>query len=164
MNGKKAKRQRTAALLRDVEESKPAVVQFLRGAVDKLRHEYARRLRIIRHNDPAGAAELADVLAPCETCAFRKTADFTDGYDGFLQTSCLLIDALDKGRRFVCHLPKQPGDEDYRPRDFPCIGWLTLQSPIPGPFDVRELLGDLVVDTMVTGSRIMNPERHAAKP
>jgi hypothetical protein len=105
-------------------------------------------------------AALAEILTPCETCAFRKTADFTDGETGFLQTSCELVAALDKGRRFVCHYPKEPG-EDYRPREFPCVGWMALQSPIPGdPLDVRALLGDGVVDTMVEGSRILSPERH----
>lgn len=161
MNGKKAKRQRTAAMLADVEESKSVVVRFLRDSVNKLRQEYARRLKIIRRHDPDGAAALGDALKPCATCAFRTSADFTDGDDGFLQTSCMLVAALDKGAAFLCHLPKQEGDEDYRPRDYPCIGWLTLQSPIPGPFAVRELLGDVVVDTMVEGSRILNPERHA---
>ncbi len=160
MSGKRAKRERTAAMLAEAEEHKLVGVRFLRDAIDKLRGEYARRLRFLRHRDPDAVERLGNALTPCATCAFRKTADFTDGDSGFLQTSCLLVEALDKGSPFLCHLPKQPGDEDYRPRDYPCIGWLTLQSPIPGPFAVRELLGDVVVDTMVEGSRILNPERH----
>lgn len=160
MSGKQAKRRRTEALTADAARSKPIVVEFLRGAVDKLRQEYARRLKFLRQNDPNGVEELGDILTPCETCAFRRTADFTDGYDGFLQTSCLLVEAMDEGQPFFCHLPKEPGDEDYKPREMPCIGWLTLQSPIPGPFSVRELLGDTVVDTMMEGSQILNPERH----
>lgn len=162
MSGKQAKRLRASERDIKVSEMKPVVVKFIRDALGKLRREYARRLRIIRRNDPEGVAALGDVLTPCQTCAFRTTADFTDGDDGFLKTSTLLVDALAKGRPFVCHLPKEPGDEDYRPREFPCIGWLTLQSPIPGPFDVRDLLGDKVVDLMVDGSRILNPERHEA--
>jgi len=161
MSGKQAKRQRKAAMQTEVESMKPIVVKFIRGAVDKLRQEYARRLKIIRQNDPEGAAELADALTPCQTCAFSRTADFTDGYDGFLGTSCLLVEAMAEGRPFVCHQPKEPGElGDYLPREFPCIGWLTLQSPTPGPFDVRELLGDETVDTLIEGSRILNPERH----
>ena len=162
MNGKRAKRQRAVKRDADVEEMRPVVVKFLRGAVDKLRHEYARRLKVIRQNDPEGVAALGEVLTPCQTCAFRKSADFTDGDQGFLQTSTVLVDTLAKGEPFMCHQPKNPGDDDYKPRDFPCIGWLTLQSPIPGLFDVREVLGDEVVNLMVEGSHILNPERRPA--
>jgi len=164
MSGKQAKRKRTAAMLAEAEAAKPVVVKFIRNAVDKLRQEYARRLRIIRRNNPEGTAALGSALTPCQTCAFRKTADFTDGDDGFLRTSTLLVGALAKGSPFACHLPRQPGDTEYKPRDFPCIGWLTLQSPIPGTFDIRQLLGDQVVDLLVDGSRVLNPERGQAVP
>lgn len=161
MSGKQAKRRRTAVLAAEGEKAKPIVVRFIRDAIDKLRQEYARRLKFIRQTNPEGVAGLGAALTPCETCAFRRTADFTNGPDGFVQTACLLVEAMAEDRPFMCHLPKEPGDEDYRPRQFPCIGWLTLQSPIPGAFDVRELLGDVTVDTLIEGSRILNPERHA---
>lgn len=162
MSAKQAKRQRAATRDAETSEHKTVVVKFLRGAADKLRFEYARRLRVLRDRDPVGAQDLGEALTPCQTCAFRKPADFTDGDDGFLQTSCSLVNALDRGAPFMCHNPKQPGDEQYTPRDFPCVGWLTLQSPIPGIFDVRELLGGRVVDLMVEGDRVFNPERHGA--
>lgn len=166
VSGKQAKRQRAVEREAVNAEMKPIVTKFLRMAVNKLRGEYARRLKIIRQNDPEGVAELGAALTPCETCAFRTSADFTDGYDGFLQTSTLLVEALDEGYAFRCHYPKGPDDSEYRPRAFPCIGWLTLQSPIPGAFDVRELLGAEVVDIMVEGARILNPDHpaNAAKP
>ena len=162
MSQKQLRRQRRHALEAEADQARPVVVKFLREAVDKLRREYARRLKAIRTHDPEGVAELKDVLTPCDTCAFRRTADFTDGDNGFLQTSCLLVHALDNGAPFYCHEPKQEGDEDYTPRAMPCIGWLTLQSPIPGePLQIRGLLGDTVVDTMVEGSKIFSAERRA---
>jgi hypothetical protein len=164
MSAKQTKRQRAAERDSETAEHMMVVVEFLRGAVDKLRQEYARRLKFLRQRDPGGAQDLGEALTPCQTCAFRKPADFTDGNDGFLQTSCSLVNALDRGAAFMCHNPKQSGDEQYTPRDFPCVGWLTLQSPIPGVFKVRELLGGNVVDLMVEGDRIFNPERHKVQP
>ena len=79
-----------------------------------------------------------------------------------MQTSCLLVDALAKGAPFLCHLPKQEGDEDYRPRDYPCIGWMTLQSPIPGPFAVRELFPrDVTANGCTTGSSSRRTQRQS---
>lgn len=162
MSGKQAKRARKA----EVERLQPVVSSFLRDALDKLRHEYARRSRVIRQADPEGVENLGEVLNSCDTCAFKRSADYTDGYSGFLQTSCMLVHALDTGAPFYCHEPKTEGDEEYRPREispgryWPCIGWLTVNSPKAGePLNVRELLGDTTVDIMVEGSRILNPER-----
>ena len=156
MSGKVAKRRRQSERA-EIARTMPVVVQFIRGAVDTLRGEYARRLKAIRQNDPKGAAELGGALTPCTTCAFRKTADFTDGDDAFLKTSCSLVAALASDHPFLCHHPKEPGETgDYRPREFPCIGWLTLQSPIPGTFNVRKLLGDRVVDLCVDGNNVFN--------
>ena len=87
MSGKQAKRRRRDIMVAEVAEAKAVVVPFYRSMIDKLRKEYARRLKVIREHDPEGVAELKEVLTPCATCAFRRPADFTDGEDGFLQTS-----------------------------------------------------------------------------
>lgn len=163
MSGKQAKRRRAVELEVETAKTTPVVVRLIRSSIDRLRHEYARRLRILRERDPEQTAELADAITPCDTCAFRRTADFTDGDIGFLRTSTLLIDALDRGAPFMCHLPKEDDAEDHKPAALPCIGWLALQSPIPGAFSVRELLGDDLVDLMVDGSKALNPERHKAQ-
>lgn len=171
-----AKRRRRDQLDADTARAKPVVVRFLRDALGKLRQEYARRLKRIRERDPQGVAELGSALTPCDTCAFRHSADFSDGYDGFLQTSTLLVHALETGARFFCHEPKAAGETgDYRIRKFagpdgrehgwPCVGWLTLQSPNGGdPLNIRELLGDTVVDLMVEGSEVLNRDRLQGRP
>lgn len=62
VSGKQAKRLRASERDIEVSEMKPVVVKFIRDALGKLRREYARRLRIIRRNDPEGVAALGDVL------------------------------------------------------------------------------------------------------
>lgn len=162
MSGKKAKQQRQVVRVRQ-DEATHTVAQMFRNSLNKLRLEYARRFKIARQKFP----EMK--MTPCETCAFRTTADFTDGDIGFLETTVGLITALDKGHAFYCHMDaddesrKVYGENKYQPlRDeetgalLPCAGWMLMWANAPEPLDVREHLGDVIVGLAVEGNAIFN--------
>jgi len=149
MSAKTAKRRRQQESV-EFEEKQRFVVNWVRGHLNKLRREFSRRLKLQRRQFPK-------MKLPCETCAFRTSADFTDGDDGFLRTSLSFVHAMATGAPFYCHEPKKPGDDDqYRPRfneklklSEPCAGWVVLYSTTPETLDIRRFLGNDEVSMMV---------------
>jgi hypothetical protein len=152
MSHKTSKRQRQQDRA-DVARAMPVVVNLIRGHLDKLRSEFARRLKLQRRKFPK-------MQLPCETCAFRKSADFTDGDMGFVQTTVSFVHAMDnvdKGAIFYCHERDPSKPEGYRPRlDKPCAAWFVLNSTTPEPLNVRDFLGKEIVDYCADGNRLFN--------
>lgn len=160
MSGKKAKQKRQAErALHD--DAVHRMAMLLRKSMNTLRQEFARRVRF-------GRAKFPDLQVPvCETCAFRTNADFTDGEMGFLETTLGLITALDRGTTFYCHMPADDesrakfGENKYQPKKdefgyVPCAGWMYMHAKAPEPLNVREHLGDAMVDMAVEGNRLFN--------
>lgn len=162
MSGKKAKQERQAMRARQ-DEATHTVAQMFRRSLNKLRQEFARRVRFGREKFPGMQPGV------CETCAFRTTADFTDGEVGFLETTVGLITALDRGTVFYCHEEadaesrKVYGDNKYQPRRdeetgilLPCAGWMFMHANAPEPLNVREHLGDVIVGLAIEGNAVFN--------
>lgn len=160
MSGKKAKQERR--------EATREVVDWLRPHLNRLRGEFARRLKLQRQDFPK-------MKLPCETCAFRTSADFTDGDDGFIGTTIGVVDALARGEIFYCHQPATPesaaiyGDTKYQPRrneklDMlePCAGWWVLNSTTPEPLNVWDFFGEKTTRLFAGCVAILNGKE--AKP
>lgn len=157
MSGKEAKRQRQEKRAETDRLFGEAAQKWLLPAMTKLRQEFARRLRIQKRKFPK-------MKLPCETCAFRTSADFTDGNSGFVQTALKFVEAQAKGHPFYCHEAEKVNGE-YVVRvnkkiglPEPCAGWIVLNSTTPEPLDIREMLGGWQVDFMLQGAAVFRDE------
>lgn len=147
MSNKKAKRQRRVERA-TFEEAANGLVVWLRPMLMKIRQEFARRYKIRAPEWESMEDKLTEKLPrPCETCAVRASADFTDGNGAFIITTLGFIDACAREKGvFLCHEEKQ-GANEYKPAALsdgtalPCIGWMVLKSPMPEPANIGEIVG-----------------------
>lgn len=153
MSGKRQKQRRAGQRVETDRLFEEATQKWLLPAMTKLRQEFARRLRIQRRKFPK-------MKLPCETCAFRTSADLTDGHSGFVQTTLKFVEAQAKGQTFFCHeAEKVNGEYVIRVNKKlglpePCAGWMVLNSTTPEPLDVRKMLGDWQVDFLLQGADV----------
>ena len=148
MSGKKAKSERRAERA-TFEEAAGGLVTWLRPMLMKIRQEFARRYKIrVPEWEAREDRPVAKLPRPCDTCAIRASADFSDGNTGFIFTTLGFIDACAREKGvFLCHEDKQFAANEYSPAalsdgtPLPCIGWMVLKSPMPEPANIEEIVG-----------------------